>query len=107
MIGQAEAGHAPGARAGKKTFIDYAGQTVNVVIPLTNEVKAPHIFVAVLGASDYIFAKATWIQGLPDWIGSHQQAVQFFGGVTELMVIDNLKSGVSKMCRYEPDINPI
>lgn len=93
-------------RAGEKMFIDYAGQTVDVVNPLTGEVKAAQIFVAVLGASNYTFAEATWTQALPDWIGSHQRAFQFFGGVTELVVIDNLKSGVSKACRYEPDINP-
>ncbi|CAO0821754.1 hypothetical protein DFAR_2620001 [Desulfarculales bacterium] len=60
---------------------------------------------AVLGASSYIFAEATCTQGLPDWTGFHQRAFQFFGGVTELMVIDNLKSVVNKVCRYEPDIN--
>ncbi|CAO0822867.1 hypothetical protein DFAR_3340027 [Desulfarculales bacterium] len=93
-------------RAGEKTFIDYAGQTVDVVVPLTGEVRAPQIFVAVLGASNYIFAEATWTHGLPDWIGFHQRAFQFFGGMTELMVIDNLKFGVSKACLYRPDINP-
>ncbi|CAO0820444.1 hypothetical protein DFAR_1560018 [Desulfarculales bacterium] len=87
-------------------FIDYAVQIVDEVILLTGEVRAAQIFVAVLGASNYIFAEATWTQGLPDWIGSHQRAFQFFGGVTELMVIDNLKSVVSKTCRYELNINP-
>ncbi|CAO0822648.1 hypothetical protein DFAR_3200009 [Desulfarculales bacterium] len=60
---------------------------------------------AGLGASSYTSAEATWTQSLPDWIGSHQRAFQFFDGMTELIVIDNLKSGVSKACRYEPDIN--
>jgi transposase len=93
-------------RAGEKMFVDYAGHTVDVVNPLTGEVQAAQVFVAVLGASNYTFAEGTWTQALPDWIGSHQRAFQFFGGVTELVVIDNLKSGVSKACRYEPDINP-
>lgn len=93
-------------RSGEKMFIDYAGQTVEVVNPLTGEVRAAQVFVAVLGASNYTFAEATWTQALPDWIGSHQRAFRFFGGVTELVVIDNLKSGVSKSCRYEPDLNP-
>ncbi|CAO0821191.1 hypothetical protein DFAR_2200006 [Desulfarculales bacterium] len=74
--------------------------------PLTGEVRAPQILVTALGVSNYIFAEATWTQGLPDWFGSHQRALQFFSGVTELLVIDNLKSGVRKTCRYEPDINP-
>ncbi|CAO0822505.1 hypothetical protein DFAR_3100010 [Desulfarculales bacterium] len=62
---------------------------------------------AVLGASNYTFDEATWTQSLPGWTGSHQRSFQLFGGVTELMVIDNLKSGVRKTCRYEPDTNPI
>ncbi|CAO0820634.1 hypothetical protein DFAR_1760015 [Desulfarculales bacterium] len=69
---------------------------MNVVVPLTGEVRAAQIFVVVLGASGSTFVEATWTQGLPDWIGFHQRSFQFFGGVTELMVIDNLKSGVRK-----------
>ncbi|CAO0823309.1 hypothetical protein DFAR_3630020 [Desulfarculales bacterium] len=79
---------------------------MDVVVPLTGEVRAVQIFVVILGASSYTFAEATCIQGLPDWIGSHQRAFQFLGVVTELMVIDDLKSGVSKVCPYDPDINP-
>ncbi|CAO0821484.1 hypothetical protein DFAR_230003 [Desulfarculales bacterium] len=93
-------------RAGEKTFIDYAGQTVNVVAPLAGEDRAAQIFVAVLGDSSCTFAEATWTQDRSAWLGSHQRGSQFFCEVTELMVIDNLKSGVSKACRYEPDINP-
>ena len=93
-------------RAGEKMFIDYCGQTVPVVNPGTGEIRKAEIFVAVLGASSYTFAEATWSQSLPDWIGSHQRAFAYFKGVTELLVPDNLKSGVDKTCRYEPDINP-
>lgn len=93
-------------KAGEKLFVDYCGQVVEVVAPGTGEVKAAQVFVAVLGASNYTYAEATWTQGLPDWIGSHQRAFRYFGGVPELVVPDNLKSGVSKACRYEPDINP-
>jgi transposase len=93
-------------RAGETTFVDYAGQTVPIVDPATGEIREAQVFVAVLGASNYTFAEATWTQGLPDWIGSHQRAFQFYGGVTETVVPDNLKSGVSRAHRYEPDLNP-
>ncbi len=93
-------------RAGEKLFVDYAGQTMEVVDQLSGETKTAQIFVAVLGASNYTFAEATWSQGLPDWIGSHTRAFDFFGGVPEVLVPDNLKSGVRKACYYEPDINP-
>lgn len=93
-------------KAGEKLFIDYAGHTLPIVVPTTGEIKEAQVFVAVLGASSYTFAEATWTQGLPDWIGSHNRAFAFFGGVPEILVPDNLKSGVNKPCRYEPDINP-
>ncbi|CAO0822700.1 hypothetical protein DFAR_3240013 [Desulfarculales bacterium] len=69
-----------GHQAGEKTFINYAGQTVDVVVPLTGKVSAAQIFVTVLGTSSSTFVEATWTQGLPDWIGSHQRASQFLAG---------------------------
>ena len=93
-------------QAGEKLFVDYAGQTVPVVDPRTGEIREAQIFVAVLGASNYTYAEATWSQGLPDWIGSHQRTFQYLGGVPEILVPDNLLAGVSKAHRYEPDINP-
>ena len=93
-------------RAGEKLFVDYAGQTASVIDRATGEVRDAQIFVAVLGASNYTFAEATWSQALPDWIGSHVRAFQFFDGVSEIVVPDNLKSGVTHPHRYEPDLNP-
>ena len=93
-------------RAGEKLFVDYAGQTREVVDPITGAIRQAQIFVAVLGASNYTYAEATWSQQIEDWIGSHVRALAFFGGVPEAIVPDNLKSGVNKACRYEPDINP-
>jgi transposase len=93
-------------RAGEKMFVDYAGQTVPVYDLHTNQMREAQIFVAVLGASNYTYAEATWAQTLADWIGSHGRTFAFFGGVPKLVVPDNLKSGVSKACFYEPDINP-
>ncbi len=93
-------------RGGEKLFVDYAGQTAEVVDQRTGEIRQAQIFVAVLGASSYTYAEATWTQQLPDWIGSHVRAFEFLGGVSELLVPDNLRSGVSKAHRYEPDLNP-
>ena len=93
-------------KAGEKLFVDYAGQTIPIVNSSTGEMRFAQIFVAVLGASNYIYSEATWSQKLPDWIGSHVRAFTFFGGVPKLVVPDNLKSAVSKACRYDPDVNP-
>lgn len=93
-------------QAGEKLFVDYAGDTLPVTDPDTGEVRQAQLFVAVLGASNYTYAEATWSQGSLDWVGSHVRAFTFFGGVPAILVPDNLKSGVSRACRYEPDLNP-
>ena len=93
-------------RAGEKLFVDYAGQTVEVVDPRTGEIREAQVFVAVLGASNYTYAEATWTQQLPDWIEAHVRAFEFLGSVPELIVPDNLRSGITKAHRYEPDVNP-
>ena len=93
-------------KAGDKLFVDYAGQTIPIVRGDTGEVCFAQIFVAVLGASNYTFVEATWTQTLPDWLGSHVRAFAFIGGVPRLVVPDNLKSGVTRACRYDPDLNP-
>ena len=92
-------------KAGEKLFIDYCGLTITVYDPVLEEEVQAQIFVAVLGASNYTFSEATPSQALPDWIGSHQRALKFFGGVPKVVVPDNLKSGVSAPCHYEPGIN--
>jgi transposase len=91
--------------AGEKLFVDYTGQTVPVVDPTTGEIREAEIFVACLGASHYTYAEATWTQALPDWIGSHIRCFEFLGSVPALLVPDNLKSAVTKPCRYEPQAN--
>lgn len=93
-------------RAGEKLFVDYAGQGVDIVDQETGEISKAQIFVAVMGASNYTYAEATLSQRVADWIGSHVRAFSYLGGVPSAVVPDNLKSGVSKICRYEPDINP-
>lgn len=92
--------------AGEKLFIDYAGQTVPIVDRHSGETRQAQVFVAVLGASSYTYAEATWTQSLPDWIASHQRALRFMGGVPQLLVPDNLRAAVAKANRYEPGINP-
>jgi len=93
-------------RAGEKMFVDYAGATIPIYDPRTGAAQQAAVFVAVLGASSYTFAEATPGQDLRSWIGSHMRAFEFFGGVTEVVVPDNLKSAVTRPNYYEPDLNP-
>ena len=93
--------------AGEKLFVDYAGDGVPVVVDrLTGEIRMAQIFVAVLGASSFTFAKATWTQALPDWIDAHVRAFEAIGGVPELVVPDNAKTAVIKACLYDPAGQP-
>lgn len=92
-------------RAGEKLFVDYSGQTVDIIDRRTGEIKSAEIFVAVLGASNYTYVEATWTQSLPDWIGAHVRALAYIEGCPEIIVPDNLKSGVNKAHRYDPDLN--
>ena len=86
-------------RAGEKMFVDYAGQTVPVVDRETGEERQAQVFVAVLGASSYTFAEATWTQTLPDWTASHVRAFEFFGGCPELVIPDDVPRNIIRiMC---------
>jgi len=92
--------------AGERLFVDFAGQTAEVIDAATGEVRTAQIFVAVLGASNYTYAEAVWTQTLADWIGAHGRALEFFGGVPRQIVPDNLRSGVLRANWYEPGLNP-
>ena len=91
--------------AGERLFVDYAGTTLSVIDGTTGEILTAQLFVAALGGSSYTYADATFTQGLADWIGSHTRAFAFFGGVSAMVVSDNLKSGITKACFYEPAVN--
>lgn len=93
-------------RAGEKVFVDFAGQTVPVIDRATGEVRDGEVFVGVLGASNFTYAQACESQELPEWIDAHVRMFEFFGGVPELVVPDNVKAGVRHACYYEPDLNP-
>lgn len=90
--------------AGDKCFVDYSGGRPHIVNPETGERIDVELFVAVLGASNYTYAEATLTQQGPDWIASHTRALEFFGGAPAALVPDQLKSGVTQSCRYEPGV---
>jgi transposase len=91
--------------AGDKVFVDFSGKKIGIADPVTGAIRPAEIFVAVLGASNYTYAEATWTQGLPDWIGAHVRMFGFYGSVPRLLVPDNLKAGVHKPSFYDPEVN--
>lgn len=92
-------------KAGDKLFVDYAGQTLEIIDPGTGELIAVQFFVAILGASQLTYAEASMSQRKEDFIASVENALHFFGGVPRAIMPDNLKSAVTRSDRYEPTVN--
>lgn len=93
-------------KAGARMFVDFAGDKATYVDPETGEVHEAEVFVAVLGCSGMLYAEATRSQDLSSWVGAHIRAWEKFGGIAEVTVPDNLRSGVTKACFYDPELNP-
>lgn len=91
--------------AGQKCFVDFSGDGIEIVDPKTGEVRVAKLFVAVLGASNLTYVEPVFTEELPVWIACHVHAFEFFGGVSEMVVPDNLRSGVTKASKYEPELN--
>ncbi len=92
-------------KAGEKMFIDFSGDKAHYQDPQTGKIIEAELFVSVLGASSYLFARAVPDQSVEHFIGCVIRAFELYGGCTEYLVIDNLKSGVTHPSYYEPDIN--
>lgn len=105
---------------GEKIFVDFAGDTIDVVDPDTGEVHAAKLFVAAsrqrraynewrtsgaTGASSDTYAEAVASEGLEDWIGAHTHMLAELGGGPKAVVPDNLTSAVIKPDRYDPGLN--
>jgi len=91
--------------AGERMFVDYAGQTVELIDGRSRETRQAQIFVAVMGASSFSYAQATWTQGLADWLAAHVGALEAIGGSPKLLVPDNAKVAVIKASLYDPQVN--
>ena len=92
-------------KAGEKLFVDYSGLTMEIIDHKTGEISKAEVFVTALGASGYSYAEASMSQKKQDFITSHIRAFRFYGGVTEVLVPDNLRSAVTRANWYDPDIN--
>jgi transposase len=92
-------------RAGEKAFVDFSGQRPVLCDPQTGALVPVELFIGVLGASSYTYAEACPSQDLPSWIGAHVRMLEYFQGSPAILVPDNLRSGVTQACRYEPMIN--
>jgi transposase len=92
-------------KAGERMFVDWAGDTITIWDAQTGESRQVSLFVAILGASNYTFARAFENKQQACWIDAHVLAWEFFGGVTILTIPDNEKTGVTAAGRYEMDMH--
>lgn len=92
-------------RFGEKLFVDWAGDTVPLIDAATGAITPAHLFVAVLGASNLTYVEAFRDEGIESFIRGHVDALSYIGGVPALIVCDNLKTGVTRADRYDPDVN--
>lgn len=90
---------------GKTLFVDYSGKKPSIRNPRTGEDEEVELLVMAWGASQRVYAEAQGSQQLPDWIMGHRRGYEYFGCAPHVEVPDNLKSAVSKACRYDPDLN--
>jgi len=93
-------------RPGEKVYVDFSGMTITLTDPVTGEQNEAQVFCAATGYSQLLYARVCRTQGLRDWLDSHCLAFEFYGGAPEVLVPDNLKSGVKLACRYDPETNP-
>lgn len=92
-------------KPGDTMEVDWAGATLEIHNPVTGEVSKAYLFVAVLPCSCFTYAEACDDMKLENWISCHIHAYNYFGGVTRLLVPDNLKTGINKNTRYETVLN--
>jgi transposase len=93
-------------RAGEKGFVDFSGDGLELVVPETGERQKVKLFLFVLGASSYTYVEPVPGEDLATWVGCHSRALEYFGGVPQVVVPDNLKAAVQRPDRYEPELNP-
>ena len=89
---------------GERVFADYTGETLSYY-DCEGKERRVEIFVCQLGASGLLYVEASVDQKVLSWCGSHTRALEYFGASPKLLIIDNLKSGVNRVCRYEPELN--
>ena len=92
-------------RPGEKLFLDWAGATIPIFQP-DGGTRPAALFVSALGVSSYTYAEAVEDQQMGNWLKVQMNALEFYGGAPQLLVPDNTKTGVTRACIYEPDLNP-
>ena len=90
---------------GEQTYIDFAGKYAEYVDPATGQIQRVPVLLLTLGCSQYSYVEALPSQTGEDFIDGLNCGVRWIGGVTKVLIPDNMKTAVVKTDRYEPGIN--
>ncbi|NMD72873.1 IS21 family transposase [Bacillus sp. DNRA2] len=93
-------------KPGEIMEVDWAGSTAFIYDRDTGEKIKAYMFVATLPCSQFSYAEASLSMDLHSWIMVHNNSYKYFGGVTQIIVPDNLKTGVTKHTTRELILNP-
>lgn len=89
---------------GQETQIDY-GTVGTLLDHRSGKARRVYAFAAKLSCSRLPFIQFTYTQNKESWMESNIAMLEFYDGVTECLLIDNLKSGVLKPDIWDPQIN--
>jgi hypothetical protein len=92
-------------RPAEKTFFDFS-EGIDIVDAKTGEITTTQFLCGVLPFSSYTYGEFILNQKQPAFCAAIENAFAFFGGVTQYVTVDNLKSAVTRAHLYDPDVNP-
>lgn len=92
-------------KPGDTMQVDWAGGTIPYFDSITGEEYKAYLFIAALPCSNYLYVEACTDMKMENWLMCHVHAYSYFGGVTRILVPDNLKTGVTANTRYETQLN--
>jgi transposase len=79
----------------------FAGYTIE---PETGQVRKTWAFVMTLSWSRHQYVEFVFNQRVETWLECHRHAFEFFGGVPQRIVIDNLKAAITRACWDDPQV---
>jgi transposase len=94
-----------GRKPGEIMEVDWAGQTAKLTEADTGEAIEAYIFVSALSYSGYAYAEGFLTMRQESWIAGHVNAYAYYGGVTQILVSDNLKQGITSNTKNEVVLN--
>lgn len=86
---------------GEEVQVDF-GFAGWLIDPATGKLRRAWAFVMTLAWSRHQYVEFVWDQKVETWLLCHQHAFEYFGGVPERVVIDNLKAAIVKAIQDDP-----